>query len=1157
VRALLQVLAAGTLLALAVPARADDPVLLVDPIVGTSGNSIDGPSDTFPGADAPFGMVQWSPDTPSQPAGGGYLYNDGQITGFSLTHLSGPGCSVFGDISILPTTGVIEDPASARQPFTHVTEEASPGFYAIQLGQPAIQARLSVTTRTGLASFTFPAVAQANVLINAASDQAGVSVASVRIVSGQEVVGSATSGWFCGMPGSYTVYFALRFNRPFLTQGTWAGDGITSAPQSQGTRAGAWVSFDTTQEQTVKAQAALSFVSIDGALANLHAEAKTWDVDAVRAATANAWRAELDRIRIQGGTFEQQRVFYTALYHALLHPNTISDVDGRYTGFDGQIHQAAPGHMEYATFSGWDVYRTQIALVAMLDPKRASDMMRSLVHASQQSGWLPKWSLVNAESAVMGGDPADPIIASAYAFGARDFDARVALAAMVKGATQPDGPGGQGWYVQRPGLREYQERGYVVNDHTTNVAPVPNGASLTLEYALDDFSISRMAAALGDTQLARTMLARSQNWANLFDSATGLIAPRDRDGAFMQTPITENGQSGFQEGNAAQYTWMVPQDLRDLVRGMGGPVAANKQLDTFFSMLDAGQDKPYAWLGNEPSIGSPWVYLSTGAPWKAQGVIRDAMTQLWGDTPDGLPGNDDLGTMSAWYVWCAIGLYPQNPASGVLDIGAPLFSHIDIKAPGMAGITIGAPAASTANAFIQSVSVDGRPWARSWITYAVARPTRIDFTLGSTPNSAWAAAPADAPPSYSVSTIAFPQATLARLWVDVSELTLPSSAGVPFRFTLANPPDAADANATWRAIVPDALRLSPASGNATVSAGQSTDVSAQLSGTQAALPGLYDVAVAGVASNGALIERATRVVRFGSAAQNLAYATNFFDDTIQAVDWRTHAFGAPIAVAQYPRDLTLDPGRHRAYVVAEGVNEVNAVDLDTGTVAGTVRVGGTPWGIRIAPDGATVWVANNADNTVQPIDTRTLAAGAPIKVGLAPGDLAVSPDGATLFVADQNSDDVTPVDLRNRTALAPIAVGARPRGLAITPDGKTLFASNMGSNSVTPIDVASGKAAAPIPVGVAPRGLAVSPDGRWLFVANFGTNDVTPIEIATRTAQKPIPVGFNPTAVTFAPDGSEALVAESGDNDCAVIDVASRKMIARIPLGTRPTAIAR
>ncbi len=1144
------------LVLLASPAWADDPVALVDPIVGTSGNVIDGPSDTFPGADVPFGMVQWSPDTPSQPPGGGYLYNDGQITGFSLTHLSGPGCPVFGDISILPTVGPVTNPAQARQPFTHATEEASPGYYGILLGQPAIQTRLTVTPRSGLASFTFPTSPQSNVVINAASNQAGVAAASVRFVGTQEVVGSATAGWFCGMPGSYTVYFALRFNRPFLAQGTWLGDALGSVQEASGVRTGAWASFDTTQDQTVKAQAAISFVSIDGALANLRAEAKSWDIDAVRATAAAAWRAELGRVRTQGGTPQQRRVFYTALYHALLHPNVVSDVDGQYAGFDGHVHRAAPGHQEYATFSGWDVYRTQIALVAMLDPRRAGDMMESLVHAAQQSGWLPKWSLVNAESAVMGGDPADPIIASAYAFGARDFDVRSALASMVKGAIQASGPGGQGWYVQRPGLQEYKERGYVVNDHTTNVAPVPNGASLTLEYALDDFSISRLADALGDGTIARAMLLRSQSWANVFDSATGLVAPRDRDGAFMGGPVTANGQSGFQEGNAAQYTWMVPQDLNDLVRGMGGAAAANARLDTFFSVLDAGQDKPYAWLGNEPSIGSPWVYLSTGAPWKAQRVIRDAMTQLWGDTPDGVPGNDDLGTMSAWYVWCAIGLYPQNPASGVLDIGAPLFTHVDIKAPGMAGIAVDAPAASTANAFIQSLTVNGEPWPHSWIAYSIAKPVRLDFALGSMPNTGWAAAPQDEPPSYRAAPISFPPATQARLVTESSELSLSAGGSATFPFTVKNPDGAQATSVSWHAVVPEGLQMAPAAARSAVIAGQSVAIAAELQAQSGLHPGLYDVSIAGVSDNGALLQRATRVVRVGQHLA-FAYATNFFDDSIQAIDPATAAFGAPIAVGQNPRDLAVDAQRGRAYVAAEGVNQVSVVDLGSGSVIASVRVGSTPWGIRLTPDGRTVWVANNGDNTVQPVDTQTLSAGAPIPVGLAPGDLVISPDGTMLYVADQNSNDVTPIDLRTRMALAPIAVGARPRGLAITPDGTTVFASSMGSNSVTPIDVASGKAAAPIPVGVAPRGLAVSPNGRWLFVANFGTNDVTPIDVATRKAGLPILVGLNPTAVTFTPDGSKALVAQSGDNDCVMIDVATRTVSGPIPLGTRPTAIAR
>jgi predicted alpha-1,2-mannosidase len=1158
----------ATLLLIATPAFAEDPVGLVNPFIGTWGNPSDGPSDTFPGADAPFGMIQWSPDTPSQPAGGGYLYTDQQITGFSVTHLSGPGCSAFGDIGILPTLGPIN--INARQNFSHVTEDASPGYYAVDLSQPPIRTRFAVTTRTGIANFTFPATTQANVLINASSNQAGVAGASVRFVSDRELVGSATSGWFCGMPGSYTVYFVLRFDRSFIGFGTWLGKvAALSLGSATGTRAGAWATFDTTREPTVKLQVAISFVGIGGAMANLGSEATTWDVDAVRRATAAAWQKELGRVRVSGGTRVQRRIFYTALYHALLHPNVYSDADGRYTGFDGRVHLVEPGHTEYATFSGWDIYRTQTSLVAFVDPARASDMARSLLHAAQQSGWLPKWPLVNAESAVMGGDSADPIIAGIYAFGGRDFDVRAALTAMIKGALYDSGPGGQGWYRQRPGLSEYEQRGYVVNDHTTNVAPVPNGASLTLEYALDDFSIAQLAWAQGDQPIYRLMMTRAQNWANLFDRSTGWIAPRDRDGAFMHTPISVNGQSGFQEGNAAQYTWMVPQNYRALIAGMGGAAAANAKLDDFFAELDAGQNQPYAWLGNEPTIGAPWVYLSTGAPWKAQRVVRAAMTTLWGDSPDGIPGNDDLGTMSAWYVWCAMGLYPQNPATGILDIGAPLFSRVTISLPDSPGVTVVAPRASTSDAYVQSVRVNGRAWAKSWVAFDPRRPMRLDFALGAVPNVSWAAASSDEPPSYELGPVHFPPSTLAEFSTDSAPLDLAPGGSADISFSLTNPAGAPAETVNWRLQLPAGLGARPSGGAAPVISGQAVGRSSLASGQSLRFtyrvaaasqvrPALYDAAVLGTTATGAAIERVTKVIRVSSRAQTLplAYVTAFFDNAIVPVDPQTLAFGVPITVAQFPRDLAVSPDGKRAYVAGEAENRVTVVDLTAGAVVTSVGVGSGPWGVRVTPDGRTVWVANNGDDTVQPIDTATLSAGPPIKVGVAPGDLAISPDGTTLYVADQNSDDVTPVDLRQRLARPPIPVGARPRGLALTPNGKILFVSNMGSNSVIPIDTADGRVLPAIPVGVAPRGLAVSPDGRWLYVSNFGTDDVTPIDVSTLRPSNPIRVGLNPTAVAFTADGSRALVAESGDNNCAVVNVATQTVLGYIAVGTRPTAVA-
>ena len=1165
---------AGVTTALAKPAPFD-PVPLVDPFVGTSGNGYDGATDTFPGADAPFGMLQWSPDTPSQPAGGGYSYNDSSITGLTLTHLSGPGCSVFGDVGLLPVVGLINAPAQASQGFSHASEVAQPGYYEVMLGQPSVRAQLAVTPRTGLGRFTFPVpVPQASaaapgaspppppvgdILINASSNQAGVSDAHVQVSGPTEVTGSATSGWFCGMPGSYTVYFVLDFDRPFSAYGTWSGKQVTAgSDHSDGAGSGAWVSFDTTASQTVNVKASISFVDLDGARANLRAEARTWNVDAVRSAAARSWSSELGRVQVGGGSDVQRRVFYTALYHTMLHPNVYSDADGRYRGFDGAVHRVDRGHTEYATFSGWDIYRTEIPLLAMIEPQRTSDMMRSLVHAAAQSGWLPKWSLVNVETAVMGGDPSDPIISAAYAFGARDFDTAAALRAMVKGATQAGGTPGQGWYYQRPGLEDYLARGYVVDDHTTNVAPLANGASLTLEYSLDDFAIAQLARAIGDQRVAAEMAPRGQNWENLFDRSSGLIMPRDRDGAFEPARLDEYGQRGFQEGTAGQYTWMVPQGFGALVDGMGGRAQAAASLDAYFSQTDAGQDRPFAWMGNEPSIGSPWAYLSVGEPWKSQALLRAVMTELWGDTPDGIPGNDDLGTMSAWYVWSAIGLYPQYPAAPVLDLGAPLFTQVRISAPRSTDITISAPAASADNAYVHAVTLDGRAWPRSWVSYAAGKPIRLAFSLGSKPDTRWASAPADAPPSYAKGTPHFPASSTASLaGPSPAMLSLAPGAAGTFRFSVANAARLPE-SVTWSANVPDALTVTPLGGRVDAPAAAAHAIDAQIAVDPHAADGLYDFDVAGVSDGGAALEKVTGTVRVRKPgdALRLAYVADLFDNQITGFDLRTRAVAPPVLVGEFPRDVAVSPDGKRVYVTDNSSNAVTVVDTETQATIATIAVGKGPWGVRVSPDGAKVWVANSSDNTVQAIDTATLVAGKPIPVGNDPEEIAISPNGATVYVTDVGSNALTPVDALKGVAGTPILAGARPRGITISADGKRLYVSDFGGNAVTPIDVTTGTALTAIPVGVAPRGLAVSPDGKWLFVTDFGSNDVARIDLTTMTPAKPVPVGLNPLAVLFDPSGDTAFVVDSDDNGCVPIDVKTLTVGPRIPLGDRPMGLS-
>ncbi|HYK51995.1 MAG TPA: GH92 family glycosyl hydrolase, partial [Candidatus Eremiobacteraceae bacterium] len=1130
-----------------------------DPLVGTSGNGYDGGIDTFPGADAPFGMVQWSPDTPSQPAGGGYNYSDSTITGFTLTHLSGPGCNVFGDAGILPMIGPVTAPASASQAFSHASEVATPGYYEIRVGMPSVRVQLAATPRTGLGRFTFPPSPQADILVNASSNQNGVSNSTVQITSPTEIVGSASSGWFCGMPDTYTVYFVLDFDRPFTTHGTWLAKKITpDSDQSTGIGSGAYVSFDTTADPTVNVKVALSWVSLDGARANLRLEAHSWDVDAVRAAAHRAWNSDLGRVQIGGGTDLQRRVFYTALYHTMLHPNIYSDADGRYRGFDGQVHSVDRGHVEYATFSGWDIYRTEVPLLAMLEPARTSDMMRSLVHAAQQGGWLPKWSLVNGESAVMGGDPSDPIIAGAYTFGARDFDAHAALAAMVKGATNTGGPLGQG--SQRPGLGEYESRGYVVNDHATNVAPLANGASLTLEYSLDDFSISQLARFLGDERTADAMTARSQNWTNLFDRWSGLITPRDSDGAFESAPLTENGQSGFQEGTAAQYTWMVPQGYGALIAGLGGRDRAVAALDAFFTQIDAGQAEPYAWMGNEPSIGSPWAYLAAGAPWKAQTVIRDVMTQLWGDTPDGIPGNDDLGTMSAWYVWCALGLYPQVVASPVLDLGAPLFPYARVNVPHGASIEIVAPGASADAAYVQSVRWGHLAWSDSWVPFRTSKPMRLTVSVAATPNRYWASAPTDGPPTYTTGPPKFPAFTASTLMPPTpGELLLTSGSSASFKFAIENAGTTPDTVA-WTAQSDDPLTVTPLSGRLDAAAAAASSVTASVSVAPHTPSGLYDFSLAGVSGDGAAIARVTGVVQVmgpGNRPPSLAYVANFFDNEVAPFDPRTHAVGQPIVVGELPREVAISPDGRRVYASNNGANSVSVIDTATQSVIATINVGHSPWGVRVSPDSSTVWVANGGDNTIQPIDASTLVAGKAIPVGQNPEDIAISPDGSMLWVVDVNSGDVMPVNARTETPLDPIIVGPHPRGIAISPDGSRVFVSDFAGNEVTPIDTVTRKAGTSIPVGIAPRGLVVSPDGKMLYVADFGSNEVSRIDLTTMTALAPIQVGLNPVAVGLDSSGLTLFVVNQDDDDCMPIDLSTLRIGAPIPLGDRPMSFAR
>ncbi|HEX2085506.1 MAG TPA: GH92 family glycosyl hydrolase, partial [Solirubrobacteraceae bacterium] len=658
-------------------------------------------------------------------------------------------------------------------------EHAAPGDYRVRLGD-GTDVELTATTRTAVGRFAFPEGRRGSVLVNASGTAMGADRATVRVdPQAREISGSVTTGRFCYQRNAYTLHFVARFDRPFAAHGTWRrqalSPGSTASDDSQpggalvkkpipGTpsegnngglaaQTGGYATFDAAE---VEVRVGVSFVSVDGARANLEAESAGRSVEEVRRAARDAWRDALGVARVAGGPPERRRIFYTALYHALLHPSTFSDADGTYMGMDAQPHRAA-GFVKYADFSGWDTYRTQAPLLAMLFPRRAADMATSLLADARESGWLPKWPVANGHTNVMVGDPAAPILAATHAFGATGFDARAALDAMVRNATVP-GRSANGDYVPRPGLAEYQQLGYVPYERNGDATAATvdhdlawGSSATTLEYAIADHAVARLAGALGDEERCRTFAERAAAWRHVLDPRTRTMAPRSASGEFKpgHDPTSEDG---FVEGNGVQYTWLVPHDPAGLFEALGGRGEAARRLEDLHREINAGPEAPHAFLGNEPTLGTPWLEHWLGRPDRAQLLVREALLTLYADAPEGFPGNDDLGALSAWWVLGALGLYPAVPGTDVLVIGSPLFpearlGRVRLETRGDGPV-------------VRALRVDGTAHHASWLTWRdVASGARLRFTLGERP-SGWGTAP---PPSFGPAASCAPPAARKRL----------------------------------------------------------------------------------------------------------------------------------------------------------------------------------------------------------------------------------------------------------------------------------------------------------------------------------------------------------------------------------------------------------
>jgi predicted alpha-1,2-mannosidase len=748
----------ATLLAAAAQAApAGSPAAAVNVFIGTGGDG-----HTFPGASRPFGMVQLSPDTQvrhfrqSYPWAAGYRYEDNSILGFSHTHFSGSGHSDLGDILLMPYSGDTKlEPGYPERPFSgyrsrfrHEDERAEPGYYAVRLQDHDVNVELTASERVGLHRYRYAKGAQAKLILDLRQsiyDYAGKNLwSSLRLRDSTTITGMRiTRGW---APGRQ-VYFAMKLSRPIAghtllnrEEGVeykgFAGPGKTPADkvQVEGKALVAAFDFGAPDDGTLLVKVALSGVSEDGALANLE-EMPGWDFDAERQRASTAWNEALSAVAIEAPA-EMRSMVYTSLYHAMLAPGLFMDRDGKYRGPDNQVHQAQ-GFRYHSTFSLWDTYRALHPLLTLVQPEqRNADFVNSLVASRQHSphGILPVWAFHGLETWCMIGYHAVPVITDAYMKGIKGINAEEALAAMVASADY--GPYG--------GLEHYKKLGYVPIDLE------PEAASKTVEYAFDDWTIARMAEKMGKKDVAARFYQRAQNYRNVFDTRTGFVRARKSSGEFREpfNPVQSNFGSDYTEGSAWQYSWYMPHDNAGLVGMLGGDAGLQSKIDQVF---DAKVDENvYAHMedisglighyahGNEPSHHVAYLYNFAGAPWKTQARLTQIVASQYHNKPDGLAGNDDLGQMSAWLTFTALGFYPVAPASNEYVIGRPFVDKAVLNLPNAKRFTIRAEGLSAANAYVGSVTLNGKPLARTFLRHEdITAGGELVFRMQAAPNKDW------------------------------------------------------------------------------------------------------------------------------------------------------------------------------------------------------------------------------------------------------------------------------------------------------------------------------------------------------------------------------------------------------------------------------------
>jgi predicted alpha-1,2-mannosidase len=732
--AVLLFLPGGVLPASRAVASATDLTPLVNPFVGT-----DNQGDTYPGAVAPFGMMQLSPNWDNN----GYYYPETKMHGFVTRLMSGDGGADEGQVLITATTGPVKVArADTDYTFDHAHESARAGYYQVLMQPWGINAEMTALTRTGMIRFMFPAGVQRNVLVPISYANTPVSRSEVHAVDSRTITGSVTSASFWGGK-TITVYFAMVFSAPFSDQGTWTGDTLTPGSRSatQPTGDAPVVGFygsapASKTPSAVSVRIGISSVDAQGALANLRAELPDGTTFAAcRAQATAAWNSEMGLVDVQGGTLAHRRVFYTALYHALLSPEVSEDADGRYRGYDNAVHTVDPGHTHfYETFSGWDIYRSQIPLLSMIEPTRTQDMAQSVVDMAQQLGFIDRWPEANVATETMTGDPLVICLAHIWNAGLHDFDVQAAYSQMWKQSQAGDPDSHVGTVDE-----VWDERSGV----TLNADVSPSTA---LEYDESFAALGHLAQSLGKADDANYLFARAQQYRDMYNPATGFLQRRFDDGSW------DPSFGGYTEGNQWIYLWFVPEDVQGLASLMGGDAAFERRLDQFFA------EKHYD-PTNEPDLQAPFLYDYIGKPWKTQRVVAETADRCFTDSPGGLAGggNDDLGTMSAWYVLSQLGFYCVDPGVPQVELCTPRFPKVILHLASPNGrrhpvFEIDAPAASAADEYIQSATLDGQPLDRAWFPEArILDGGNWTVSTGTVPNEFWASG-ADAARPFSLST---------------------------------------------------------------------------------------------------------------------------------------------------------------------------------------------------------------------------------------------------------------------------------------------------------------------------------------------------------------------------------------------------------------------